>query len=151
MRSCDVVAWADTEHGAVVCLDCTRPGEAEGKDWAAVFADSEWDSFPSCDRCNEAIYGVALTSDGVEYHKDWLYGESGCMPVGAYAELSLIADPLIAALSDCGVRVETVLREDGLGHILVMYLPEGYGCLPGEHAYDGSGECPDCGRAWSPE
>lgn len=147
MRSYDVVAWADTEHGAVVCLDCTSPGEADGKEWSPVFAGSEWDSFPSCDRCREAVYDVALTPDGVEYHKEWLYGAGGEMPAAEADALVATATPLIQALGDCGVHVGEVVRYHGDGQAFVMYVPEGYACLPGEHDFDTSGECVTCGEA----
>lgn len=150
MRSCDVVAWADTEHGAVVCLDCAAVGEPEREGWAAVFADSEWDSFPTCDRCHEAIYDVGLTRDGIEYHKEWLYGASGILGAFAAEALAATASPLVDALSAHGVRVEEVRRSRGPGQELVMYVPEGYACLDGEHDFEGSDECWTCG-AQQPE
>lgn len=146
MRSYDVVAWADTEHGCVVCLDCARPGEPEREEWVAVFAGSEWDFFPSCDRCHEAVYDVGLTSDGIEYHKEWLYGQGGEMTAREAGELVAVADPLASALGDCGVRVEREVVHLGDGRVHVMYVPEGYECLPGRHDFSG-GECLLCGRA----
>jgi len=153
MRSYDAVGWV-FPNGYLVCEDCLNPVAAyEGDEDASkapspVFADSEWDSFPTCGRCGEAIYGVNLTSDGVQYHKEWLYGAGGVMGP-AEAEVRMAeAEALVAAMSDHGVRVESVLRPKGTGKVLVMYVPEGYECFEGEHDFDGNtGECRTCGKS----
>lgn len=65
MKSYDVVGYADTENGYCICLDCVTNEEKEL--FAAIFHDSEWDTYPSCDRCLEAIEDVQLTEWGNQH------------------------------------------------------------------------------------
>ena len=58
MNACDVVGYA--EDGSVYCTDCASEGNP-------VFADSEWDYFPTCDGCGEKITDVSLTEEGIKY------------------------------------------------------------------------------------
>jgi len=52
--------------GAVYCVECLPDGV--GADCASpICADSEWDSYPTCDACGCRHDYVALTSDGIIY------------------------------------------------------------------------------------
>ena len=53
MKSYDILGYANTKDGYCVCPECTA--ETEQAEWAPIFADSEWDSSPSCDRCHREI------------------------------------------------------------------------------------------------
>ncbi len=56
----DVLGCVPADSGCVYCPDCCpNPAHCED-DHGAVFADSEWDSYPSCDDCGESIDGVIL-------------------------------------------------------------------------------------------
>lgn len=66
MKSYDVLGYA--LDGYVVCSDCST--EEDDKNGDAIFADSEWDSYPTCDRCLQEIEDIQLTTDGIE----WLHG-----------------------------------------------------------------------------
>jgi len=68
MKSYDVVGYANTEDGYRVCLDCVT--EKEKAEFHPIFADSEWDAYPSCDRCLEAIEDVCLTEEGRKYYEE---------------------------------------------------------------------------------
>ena len=68
MNCYDVVGYADTENGYCVCLNCVT--EEEKAKFHPIFADSEWDAYPSCDRCLEAITDVRLTEEGRKYHEE---------------------------------------------------------------------------------
>ena len=63
MNSCDVVGYANTEDGYCICLDCVTDEQKEA--FHPIFADSEWDAYPSCDGCLGAIDDVCLTPDGL--------------------------------------------------------------------------------------
>src|SRR5258708_4676947 len=65
MNSTDIVGWT-SPAGYALCTDCV---DEEG-DLHPIFADSEWDSYPSCDRCNQAIEDVQLTEYGLK--QQWL-------------------------------------------------------------------------------
>jgi len=66
MKATDVVAYA--EDGAIYCPNCANESES----MEPVFADSEWDSFPTCDACGEKIKEVSLTRGGVAYELEQL-------------------------------------------------------------------------------
>lgn len=68
MHSYDVLGYANTEDGYCICLDCIT--EAEKETFYPIFADSEWDCYPSCDRCFEAIEEVRLTIYGRKQLKE---------------------------------------------------------------------------------
>lgn len=56
---------AVTYDGAVYCVQCLPKGlndESEGVH--PIFADSEWDSYPVCDKCGAIHHYVSLTSYG---------------------------------------------------------------------------------------
>lgn len=49
--------------------DTSKAGALADKDkFSPIFADSEWDSYPTCDVCREAITEVRLTEEGRRYH-----------------------------------------------------------------------------------
>ena len=64
MKSYDVVGYVPPDAGYVLCPKCAKGHEEE---YAPVFADSEWDYYPTCDKCGEQITDVNLTSDGRKY------------------------------------------------------------------------------------
>ena len=66
MKSFDVVGYANTEDGYCICLDCINEDDKER--FQPIFADSEWDSYPTCDVCLETIEDVNLTDEGRKYH-----------------------------------------------------------------------------------
>jgi len=49
--------------GAAYCLSC-YDGDVNDPECSPIFADSEWDSYPVCDACGEAIDYVCLTTYG---------------------------------------------------------------------------------------
>lgn len=57
MKCYEVVGYAH-EDGYAICADCATTQEC--KECAPIFADSEWDSYPTCDRCLCAIEDVCL-------------------------------------------------------------------------------------------
>ena len=65
MKSFDIVALIHAD-GFLVCLPCTIGSEWNDCEvnpdtlWSPVFVASEWDTYPSCDRCYEAIDSVTL-------------------------------------------------------------------------------------------
>src|SRR5258708_3386919 len=65
MNSSDIVGWVSPEGFAL----CTDHGSDE-RDLLPIFADSAWDSFPSCDVCHEVIDDVQLTEYGLK--QQWL-------------------------------------------------------------------------------
>lgn len=67
MKSHDTVAYNPPDSGYVVCPECTP--ESKKDIWHPVFADSEWDYYPSCDKCLRTIDDVSLTSYGRNYEK----------------------------------------------------------------------------------
>jgi hypothetical protein len=69
MKSYDYEAYT-TQNGGVICTDCTgklTEAQQEEKGFRPIFADSEWDYYPTCDMCNKQIDYVNLTSDGRKY------------------------------------------------------------------------------------
>ena len=64
MKSYDIVGYADIEHGCCYCLDCTKSMKLDTSEYidtiAPIFAGDEWDSFPVCDTCHEAITDICL-------------------------------------------------------------------------------------------
>lgn len=67
MNAADVVGY--TLDSEVFCCDCVLDKEKCNP----IFVDSEWDSFPVCNKCNEEITSIKLTDDGIE----WLVFERG--------------------------------------------------------------------------
>jgi hypothetical protein len=66
MYSFDVVGYVDCD--CIVCPNCATPEEMEDPNGLPViFADSEWDSYPVCDRCGSEITDVCLTEIGIDY------------------------------------------------------------------------------------
>lgn len=66
MNSTDIVGY--THNGEAYCTNCIP-----AIDDSPIFADSEWDSFPTCDNCREEITSINLTDKG----KEWLVFERG--------------------------------------------------------------------------
>lgn len=78
MHSYDVVGYA--YEGYVLCPSCAINSEND----SPIFTSSEWDSFPTCDVCNEPLE-VSLTSDGIEYYRDIMgvyYDKRDCLQCG---------------------------------------------------------------------
>jgi len=54
-------------HGdcTVLCVSCLPDGiSPNADDCSPIFADSEWDSYPVCDKCGRVIDYVNLISEG---------------------------------------------------------------------------------------
>jgi hypothetical protein len=68
MKSFDY--FAVTYNASVYCVDCL-PDDAPGiesDEIGPIFADSEWDRYPTCDVCGTEHDYVGLTEDGLIYH-----------------------------------------------------------------------------------
>ncbi|SRR6266568_6442216 len=78
MNSNDVVGFTHSD-GYALCNEHADYGEMldannESGKVQPIFAMDEWDSFPTCDHCNEPLE-VSLTSDGLTYYL--AMGEAG--------------------------------------------------------------------------
>lgn len=52
-------------EGAVYCVECVGEGtDLNGEDVSPIFADSEWDHYPTCDGCGAQHEYVSLTDEG---------------------------------------------------------------------------------------
>lgn len=61
-----------TSNGDIMCLKCSHDiseAEAERLHFHPIFADSEWDYYPSCDICDTVLDYVNLTECGREYEQ----------------------------------------------------------------------------------
>lgn len=68
MRSYDYEAL--TYDGAVYCKGCLPAGvDPQSNEVMPVFADSEWDYYPACDKCGKVHDYVNLTPEGRAYEK----------------------------------------------------------------------------------
>jgi len=66
MKSYDYDAM--TYDGAVYCTECLPDGVNPKSDEVfPIFADSEWDYYPTCDVCGYKHEYMSLTSDGEKY------------------------------------------------------------------------------------
>ncbi len=66
MKSWDFEAV--TFDGGVYCKGCLPQGvKLDDSRVSPVFADQEWDSYPTCDKCGTQHKYVSLTSDGRYY------------------------------------------------------------------------------------
>lgn len=54
---------AVTYQGAAYCLNHVPKG-VTGTEVTPIFADSEWDSYPYCDKCRKVFTYVSLTGQG---------------------------------------------------------------------------------------
>lgn len=61
MNSTDIVGWANTEDGYCLCIGCYG-GQTPyiQRKCEPIFANSEWDEAPVCDRCSEIIEDVCV-------------------------------------------------------------------------------------------
>jgi hypothetical protein len=66
MNSADVVGY--TYDGEFYCVDCWE-GDVD-EETGVVFADSEWDYYPTCGTCHEQCKDVSLTSEGELYETE---------------------------------------------------------------------------------
>ncbi len=64
MRAFDFEAVA--HDGAVYCVERISSG-VSAKEVSPIFADSEWDFYPSCDSCGLRFTYVNLTTEGQKY------------------------------------------------------------------------------------
>lgn len=64
MKSYTVVGYTSSS-GEFICPDCSDLRETQ--DLTAVFADTEFDSYPVCDICGYKCTDITLTKDGVNY------------------------------------------------------------------------------------
>lgn len=56
---------AVTYDGACYCTECLPEGvDVENEEVSPIFAGSEWDYYPVCDKCGEVHEYVGLTTDG---------------------------------------------------------------------------------------
>jgi len=63
----DAVAY----DGAIYCVDCLPDVIGlDSEEVSPVFADSEWDSYPTCDACHFEHDYVNLTSDGRTWKRE---------------------------------------------------------------------------------
>ena len=63
---------AVTMDGAIYCTGCApKETKATGSPHP-IFADSEWDHYPVCDKCGAQHTYVSLTRDGVQYETEAL-------------------------------------------------------------------------------
>lgn len=63
MNSTEVVGYC--HNGDFYCVGHLPYGVlAEDEDVSAVFAHSEWDSYPTCGFCDEPCLDVTITADG---------------------------------------------------------------------------------------
>jgi len=63
MNAADVVGY--TYEGEFYCPDCFDDGgDCDDDEVGVVFADSEWDSYPTCTTCGEQCEDVSLTTGG---------------------------------------------------------------------------------------
>jgi hypothetical protein len=54
--------------GEIYCNECLPDGvDTDCEDVHPVFADSEWDYYPTCCACGETHDYVSLTTEGREY------------------------------------------------------------------------------------
>jgi len=60
---------AVTYDGAVYCNECC-PVPLDSDEVMPVFADSEWDCYPTCDVCGTQHDYMGLTSDGIAYEAE---------------------------------------------------------------------------------
>lgn len=93
MNAADVVGYI--VDGAFYCAECG----SDGMD--AVFASSEWDSFPTCDSCTETCFDVSLTSEGFAYELEQI----GTLLLRRTPEALDIAESIADALRWRGVNV----------------------------------------------
>jgi len=66
MKSYDFEGYT-TKDGDVICTDCTgqlHPRQEEELGYHPIFADSEWDYYPTCGICGAQLDYVSLTSVG---------------------------------------------------------------------------------------
>lgn len=63
----DAVAY----DGEIYCNECLPDGEdTDHEDVSPVFADSEWDYYPTCTHCGYKHEYMSLTSDGERYEQE---------------------------------------------------------------------------------
>lgn len=60
MKSYDVLGCVPADSACVFCKGCCPSPDTCETEHGAVFADSEWDYVPTCDRCQEPIEGVRI-------------------------------------------------------------------------------------------
>lgn len=61
-KSYEITGYAHGD-GFAICTDCVKPQETENL--APITLGSEWDSPPTCDRCNEMIDVNCLHTEGI--------------------------------------------------------------------------------------
>lgn len=63
--------YRDLDTGATYCSHCKQKVKDELPDHLSpVFADSEWDFYPTCDVCGAVMDYVNLTTDGQRYEEE---------------------------------------------------------------------------------
>ena len=64
MKSCDIIGeiwWDEYENATVLCANCAQRLNGElGLSNSPIFANDEWDYYPTCDKCNETIAVVLV-------------------------------------------------------------------------------------------
>ena len=72
MNAADVVGY--TYEGEFYCPDCFDDGgDCDDDEVGVVFADSEWDPYPTCTTCGEQCEDVSLTTGGERAQKAWTW------------------------------------------------------------------------------
>jgi len=55
----------------ILCIECLPQGvSVDSEDVSPIFADSEWDRYPVCDKCGYLHNYVNLTDDGRQYETE---------------------------------------------------------------------------------
>jgi hypothetical protein len=67
MNACDFDAYA--YDGAVYCDGCLPEG-VDDEECSPIFAGSEWDCYPVCDKCRYEHDYVNLTSNGMTWRRE---------------------------------------------------------------------------------
>jgi hypothetical protein len=91
--------------GDVYCVDCL-PDDVPPEDITPIFADSEWDYYPSCDKCGSLHEYVSLTNEGQRYEQERAGPQeeditiSPCGPLGSLYAVGVVNGEFIGRYPD---------------------------------------------------
>jgi hypothetical protein len=86
--------------GEVYCSGC-EPEDADQEEMHPVFADSEWDYYPTCSHCGYRHEYVSLTSEGERYEREQAGPQeeditvSDCGPLGSLYAVAVVGGKFI--------------------------------------------------------